>query len=77
MGNAVGKLHSITKVNITCLLLAVFSSAATVSAATRIDYYNNGEVDSTVEINDTTTNGPELADNDYYGVSIANIGDLN
>ena len=58
-------------------MLAVFASAATVSAATRIDYYNNGEIDSTVEINDTTTNGPELADSDSYGFSIVNIGDLN
>jgi len=36
-----------------------------------------GDVDSAVEINDTTTNGPTLADDDYFGTSVANIGDLN
>ena len=37
----------------------------------------DGSVDSTVEINDDTTNGPVLSDSDYFGYSIANIGDLN
>ena len=37
----------------------------------------DGSVDSTVEINDYTANGPELSDDDYFGSSIANIGDLN
>ena len=36
-----------------------------------------GDVDSAVEINDTTTNGPTLADDDYFGASVANIGDLD
>ena len=37
----------------------------------------DGSIDSTVEINDSTANGPDLADEDYFGYSIANIGDLN
>ncbi len=37
----------------------------------------NGSIASTVEINDSTTNGPNLADNDHFGWSVANIGDLN
>ncbi len=37
----------------------------------------DGSVDSTVEINDSTANGPDLADNDKFGWSVANIGDLN
>ncbi len=37
----------------------------------------DGSVDSTVEINDSTANGPTLSDEDYFGRSIANIGDLN
>jgi hypothetical protein len=37
----------------------------------------DGSVDSTVEINDSTTNGPTLTDKDYFGDSVANIGDLN
>ena len=37
----------------------------------------DGSIDSTVEINDSTTNGPTLDDDDYFGSSIANIGDLD
>jgi hypothetical protein len=37
----------------------------------------DGSVDSTVEINSSTTNGPSLADDDSFGVSVANMGDLN
>ena len=37
----------------------------------------NGSVKSTVEINDDTTNGPSLNDNDFFGESVASIGDLN
>ena len=37
----------------------------------------DGSVDKTVEINDTTTNGPSLNDNDFFGTSVASIGDLN
>jgi hypothetical protein len=46
--------------------------------AVHIMYMNtDGSVSSTVEINDSTTNGPELEDNDWFGYSIANIGDLD
>ncbi len=34
-------------------------------------------IDSTVEINDTTAYGPELTDSDWFGSSLANIGDLD
>jgi hypothetical protein len=37
----------------------------------------DGTIDSTVEINSTTTNGPTLTNSDQYGRSVANIGDLN
>ena len=37
----------------------------------------DGSVDSTVDIDDDTTNGPDLADEDYFGHSVANIGDLD
>ena len=37
----------------------------------------DGSVDSTVEINDSTTNGPTLSNSDLFGNSIANIGDLD
>jgi len=46
--------------------------------AIHIMYMNtDGSVDSTVEINDSTANGPVLDDQDWFGKSIANIGDLN
>ena len=38
---------------------------------------SNGTVSGTIEINDNTTNGPVLSNNDSFGSSIANIGDLN
>ena len=38
---------------------------------------SNGTVSNTIEINDTTLNGPDLNNNDFFGSSIANIGDLN
>ena len=38
---------------------------------------SDGSVKSTVEIDDTTTNGPTLSDNDRFGYAIANIGDLD
>ena len=37
----------------------------------------DGSVKSTVEINDSTTNGPTLSDRDQFGHGIANMGDLN
>jgi hypothetical protein len=46
--------------------------------AVHISFLNsNGSVKSTVEINDNTTNGPVLSDGDQYGISVANIGDLD
>ncbi len=38
---------------------------------------SNGSVSHTIEINDLTANGPVLNNNDNFGSSIANIGDLN
>ena len=38
---------------------------------------SDGTVSSTIEINDDTPNGPDLSDSDFFGVSIANIGDRN
>ena len=46
--------------------------------ALHIMYMNtDGSIDSTVEINSSTTNGPDLADEDFFGGSVANIGDLD
>ena len=53
-------------------LLVHFPSDFEAFAAT-----SDGTVDSTVEINDSTTNGPELANGYWFGGSVANIGDLD
>ena len=37
----------------------------------------DGSVDSTVEINDSTTNGPAIIATDNFGKSVANVGDLD
>ena len=37
----------------------------------------DGDVTSTVEINSSTTNGPTLSNDDQFGTSVTNIGDLN
>ena len=43
-----------------------------------IHYMNaDGSIISTIEINDSTANGPNFDDSDRYGGSIVSIGDLN
>ena len=37
----------------------------------------DGSLDKTIEINSGTTNGPDLSNNNQFGWSVANIGDLN
>jgi hypothetical protein len=54
------------------------ASGGTIVGAVHILYMNaNGSVDSTVEINDSTTNGPVLTNNAYFGRGVTNIGDLD
>ena len=46
--------------------------------AVHVHFLNaNGSVKSTVKINSLTLNGPTLNDYDRYGISIANLGDLD
>ena len=46
--------------------------------AVRIMFMNtDASVKSCVEINSSTTNGPDLNSSDFFGVSVANIGDLD
>ena len=56
---------------VTCSLLFQLPSE------TFADSNSDGSVDSTVEINDSTENGPDLENNDRFGWSVANIGDLD
>jgi len=54
------------------------SGAGTKEGAVHIMFMNtDGSVDSTVEIDDDTTNGPTLTNNDRFGVSVTEIGDLD
>ncbi len=58
---------------------ALFDDAGDVdSGAIHVMLLNrNGTVSRTIEINSTSPNGPVLDDGDNFGISIANIGDLN
>ncbi len=58
---------------------AIFDDAGgSERGAVHISFLNaNGTVKSTVEINDSTSNGPNLGDDDFYGVSVASLGDLD
>ena len=55
------------------------SAGNTAIQATRIVQvaYGDGTVMKTVEINDGTANGPVLGNDDIFGTSVANIGDLD
>ena len=54
------------------------SNAGIDRGAVHILFMNTtGAVNSTVEINSSTANGPILNNNDQFGSSITNIGDLN
>ena len=54
------------------------NNSLTDNGAVHIMFLNtDGSVDSTVEINDVTANGPVLSNGDRFGISVANIGDLN
>lgn len=53
-------------------------AGGTSRGALHISFLNtDGSIDSTIEINDLTTNGPTLNDIDFYGSAVANIGDVN
>ena len=53
-------------------------NGGTGSGAVHIMLMNsNGTVKNTVEINDSTSNGPSLSSYDYFGISVADIGDLD
>ena len=66
------QIHLFILFFVTCSLLFHFPSDFQAFAVT-----SDGTIDSTVEINDSTTNGPELANGYWFGGSVANIGDLD
>ncbi|MBU1132849.1 integrin alpha, partial [Patescibacteria group bacterium] len=53
-------------------------AGGTSQGALHIHFMNtDGSIDSTVEIDNDTANGPTLNDGDIYGFSVASIGDLD
>jgi len=65
------QIHFFILFFVTCSLLFQLPSEAFA------DSNSDGSVKSTVEINDSTENGPDLGNNDRFGWSVANIGDLD
>ena len=59
------------------LLFAASSLLFQLPSEAFADSNSEGSVKSTLEINDSTTNGPDLSNNDRFGWSVANIGDLD
>ena len=59
------------------LLFATSSLLFQLPSEAFADSNSEGSVKSTLEINDSTTNGPDLSNNDLFGWSVANIGDLD
>ena len=59
------------------LLFAMSSLLFQLPSEAFADSNSDGSVKSTLEINDSTTNGPDLSNNDRFGWSVANIGDLD
>ena len=59
------------------LAILVLSIIIPIGVSIALTVTNDGSVDSTVEINDLTANGPTLSNGDFFGESVANIGDLD
>jgi hypothetical protein len=79
-GSSVADLGDLNGDGVTDLIVGAYANSVGCSycGATHIHFMNtDGSMDSTIEINGTTDNGPALLDLDLYGISIANIGDLN
>ena len=68
---------TIMKFRLFILLLVTCSLLFQLPSESFADSNSVGSVKSTVVINDSTTNGPDLANNDRFGWSVANIGDLD
>ena len=69
----IGKRH----LQLFILLFAASSLLIQLPSEVFADSNSSGSVKSTAVINDSTENGPVLDDNDRFGWSVANIGDLD
>ena len=68
----IGKRH----IQLFILLFAMCSLLFQLPSEAFADSNSGGSVKSTVEINDSTENGPDLGNNDRFGWSVANMDDL-
>ena len=59
------------------LAILVLSIIIPIGISYALTVTNDGSVKSTVEINSSNDPGPTLTDEDHFGDSVANIGDLN
>ena len=79
-GRSVASLGDLNRDGIPDIVVGAYADNAggTDKGAVHIMFMNTtGSVKSTVDINDNTANGPSLSDYDFFGLSVASIGDLN
>ena len=77
-GESVANIGDLNSDGVNDLVVGAYKDGANARGAVHIMFMNtDGSVDSTVEINDSTANGPTLRNSDKFGISVANIGDLN
>jgi len=77
-GVSVANIGDLDGDGVSDLAVGAPAGGAVAVAAVHIIFMNtDGSIDSTVEINSSTTNGPTITDDDYFGSSVANIGDLD
>jgi hypothetical protein len=79
-GRSVANIGDLNRDGVDDLAVGAYTDddSGTDRGAVHIMFMNtDGSIDSTVEINDSTANGPVLSDEDFFGYTIANIGDLN
>ena len=79
-GQSIANIGDLNNDGVTDIAVGAYSddgSGSDIGAIHILLLNSNGTVSDTIEINNTTTNGPDLSNGDNFGHSIANIGDLN
>ena len=76
-GSSVANIGDLNNDGVTDIAVGATGTASTTGSVHILFLDNNGTVSDTIEINGTAANGPDLANGDIFGQSVANIGDLN